>query len=123
VQFRRQQFCPNQISDTSSYAGGAISVQPGWFPGHAKALFYVNIGIQEEGMRAPPNYSHPVVPPFQITGPTNVQYSGQFCLPQVRMPANVSLEPGDNITIQVVEIAQHGAALYSVSLVAVKVVG
>ncbi|KAF7193322.1 Uncharacterized protein HII31_05301 [Pseudocercospora fuligena] len=93
--------------------GGAISVQPGWFPGHSKAFFYVNIGIQEEGQMAPPNYSHPVVPPFEVTGPSNSQYPGQFCLPQVRMPANVSLSPGQNITIQVIETAQHGAALYS----------
>ncbi|EME45288.1 hypothetical protein DOTSEDRAFT_71106 [Dothistroma septosporum NZE10] len=93
--------------------GGAVSVQPGWFPGHSKAFFYINIGIQEEGMQAPPNYSHPVVPVFQITGPSNTQYPGQFCLPQVRMPANLSLTEGTNITIQVVEAAQHGAALYS----------
>lgn len=96
------------------YQGGAVSVQPGWFPGHSKALFYVNIGIQEQGMQAPPNYSHPVVPVFQVTGPNNSEYGGQFCLPQVRMPANLSLAVGDNITIQVVETAQHGAALYSV---------
>jgi hypothetical protein len=36
--------------------GGALSFQPGWFPGHSKALIYVNIGIQEEGMKAPPNF-------------------------------------------------------------------
>lgn len=30
------------------------------------------------------------------------------------MPANVTLAVGQNITIQVIEIAQHGAALYSV---------
>ncbi|SMQ49277.1 unnamed protein product [Zymoseptoria tritici ST99CH_1A5] len=93
--------------------GGALSFQPGWFPGHSKALVYVNIGITEPNMQAPPNYSHPVVPPFQIVGPTNTYYNGQVCLPQVRMPANLSLQVGDNITIQVIETAQHGAALYS----------
>lgn len=95
--------------------GGAISVQPGWFAGHQKAFFYVNIGMSEN-MAAPPNYSHPVVHAFQLGGPNNSVYGGQFCLPQVRMPANVSLQVGDNITIQVIETAQHGAALYSVSL-------
>ena len=94
--------------------GGAVSVQPGWFPGHQKAFFYVNIGMSEN-MAAPPNYSHPVVHAFQVGGPNNSEYGGQFCLPQVRMPANVSLQVGDNITIQVIETAQHGAALYSVS--------
>lgn len=95
--------------------GGAVSIQPGWFPGHLKAFFYINIGINRPGETAPPNYSHPVVPPFQINGPSNLEYPGQFCLPQVPMPTNVSLSRGDNITIQVIETAQHGAALYSVS--------
>nr|POF07002.1 hypothetical protein CFP56_31626 [Quercus suber] len=97
------------------FKGGAVSVQPGWFPGHSKALFYMNIGIIEPGQLAPPNYSHPVVPPFQIVGPDNLQYDAQFCLPQVPMPANLSLQIGDNITLQVIETAQHGASLYSVS--------
>lgn len=97
-------------------SGGAVSIQPGWFPGHSKAFFYINIGIQEEGQEAPPNMSHPVIDaPFQITGPDNDMYGGQFCLPQLRMPAEVSLSVGQNITLQVVETAQHGAALYSVS--------
>ena len=96
--------------------GGALSIQPGWFPGHLKAFFYVNIGITRPGEMAPPNYSHPVVQPFEITGPSNLEYPGQFCLPQVPMPTNVSLSVGDNITIQVIETAQHGAALYSVRL-------
>lgn len=74
----------------------------------------MNIGIIESGMQAPPNYSHPVVGPLEVTGPNNTQYPGQFCYPQVRMPANITLSVGQNITIQVIEIAQHGAALYSV---------
>jgi len=89
-------------------------VQPGWFPGHSVAFIYVNIGIQGPGDLAPPNMSHNVVAPFQITGPSNVLYNGTFCLPQVPLPANTSLQVGDNITIQVVESAQHGAALYNV---------
>lgn len=96
--------------------GGGISIQPGWFPGHSRAMFYINIGIQEPGHRAPRNLSHPVHAPFEITGPNNDQYDGQFCIPQIGMPANLDLQVGDNITIQVVEHAQHGAALYSVSL-------
>ncbi len=95
--------------------GGAISIQPGWFQGHVKALFYVNMGINGPGESAPPNMSHILVPPFQINGPSNNEYPGQFCLPQVPMPVNVSLSVGDNVTLQVVEVAQHGAALYNVS--------
>lgn len=91
--------------------GGAISLQPGWFPGHSLALFYINMGFGNE----PLNYSHSMLPVFQITGPSNVQYNGSFCLPQVPLPANYTPKVGDNATIQVIETAQHGAALYNVS--------
>jgi hypothetical protein len=95
--------------------GGSLSIQPGWFPGHSFAMFYVNIGITEPGHLAPRNMSHPVVPPFQLVGPSNVEYPGQFCLTQIGMPKNLDLQVGTNITIQVIELAQHGAALYNVS--------
>lgn len=59
--------------------------------------------------------SHPMNPVFQIAGPTNEEYPGrQICIPQVGMPANLSLPVGTNATIQVVEAAKHGASLYSV---------
>ncbi|KAF2015581.1 hypothetical protein BU24DRAFT_180833 [Aaosphaeria arxii CBS 175.79] len=89
--------------------GGAISIQPGWFPGHSLAQFYINMGFGNE----PLNYSHAMLPVFQITGPANVQYNGSFCLPQVPLPANYTPSIGDNATIQVIELAQHGAALYN----------
>jgi hypothetical protein len=91
--------------------GGALSIQPGWFPGHALAMFYVNMGYGNE----PLNFSHTMLPVFQITGPSNQQYDGTFCLPQVPLPANYTPQVGDNATIQVIELAQHGAALYNVS--------
>lgn len=58
--------------------------------------------------------SHIAVPSFGIIGPSNNPYPGGICIPQVGMPANLSLQVGTNITIQVVEAAQHGAALYGV---------
>jgi hypothetical protein len=60
------------------------------------------------------NYSHNAVPVFQITGPSNQQYDGTFCLPQVPLPANYTPQVGDNATIQIIEVAQHGASLYNV---------
>ncbi|KAL8672984.1 MAG: hypothetical protein Q9168_002578 [Polycauliona sp. 1 TL-2023] len=89
--------------------GGAVGIQPGWFPGHASAFFYINLGIGP----IPDNYSFPMQPVFQITGPSNVQYDGSFCLPQVPLPANYTPKVGDHASIQVVETAQHGAALYN----------
>ncbi|KAL9022270.1 MAG: hypothetical protein Q9185_000512 [Variospora sp. 1 TL-2023] len=89
--------------------GGAVGVQPGWFPGHASAFFYINLGAGT----IPFNYSLPMLPVFQITGPSNQQYEGSWCLPQVPLPANFTANIGDNATIQIVETAQHGAALYN----------
>ncbi|CAI7604068.1 unnamed protein product [Penicillium glandicola] len=89
--------------------GGALAFQPGWFPGHETALIYVNLGFGE----LPENMSHPVVSPFQIVGPTNNPYPGTVCLPQVPLPANISVSPGDYATIQLVETAKHGAALFN----------
>jgi hypothetical protein len=84
-------------------SGGAIAIQPGWFPGHATAFFYINLGLGggggpdplngglQEVLGGPPNMSFPMVPVFQITGPSKGPYPGGFCLPQVPLPANVRL--------------------------------
>lgn len=97
--------------------GGAIAFQPGWFQGHATAFMYVNLGFGTDGPDGgPPNMSFPMVSPFQILGPSKNPYPGTVCLPEVPLPANTTVQPGDNATIQVVEIAVHGAALFSVSL-------
>jgi hypothetical protein len=90
--------------------GGAVSFQPGWFNGHQTAFIYINIGLGT----VPLNYSHPMVPVMQLTGPNNNMYPGTFCLPQIPLPANITYNIGDNATIQVIETAVHGAALYSV---------
>lgn len=98
--------------------GGAISLQPGWFQGHATAFFYMNMGFGTDGPdNGPPNMSFPLVPVFQIVGPSKAPWPGTFCLPQVPLPSGVPpVKAGDNATIQVVETAIHGAALYSVCL-------
>lgn len=93
-------------------SGGAVSLQPGWFPGHSSAQFYVNMGYGNE----PLNYSHVAVPVFNIIGPSNTQYNGTFCLPQIPLPTGYTPQVGENATIQVIELAQHGASLYNVSL-------
>jgi len=93
--------------------GGAVAFEPGWFSGHKTALIYINIGLGS----IPPNYSHIMQPVFQLILPTNDPYTGaSVCLPQVGLPANLSIKAGDNATIQIVEAAQHGAALFNVGL-------
>jgi hypothetical protein len=94
--------------------GGAIALQPGWFQGHATAFFYMNLGFGTNGPdNGPPNMSFPMVPVFQIVGPSKNPYPGTICLPQVPLPSGAVVNIGDNATIQVVETAIHGAALYS----------
>lgn len=92
-------------------SGGAVGIQPGWFMGHSSAFFYINLGAGT----IPINYSLPMQPVFEITGPNNQLYNGSFCLPQVPLPVNFTAVIGNNATIQVIETAQHGAALYNVS--------
>ncbi|KAH7358709.1 hypothetical protein B0T11DRAFT_330471 [Plectosphaerella cucumerina] len=94
--------------------GGAVAFQPGWFQGHATAEIYVNIGFGDAGPDGGPlNFSSPLTTPFQILGPSKNPYPGTVCLPQLAMPKNVTVKAGDNATIQVIELAMHGAALYS----------
>lgn len=90
--------------------GGAVGLQPGWFSGHSSAFFYINLGEGEN----PLNYSLPMVPVFQIKGPSNSLYNGSICLTQVPLPKDFNAVIGNNATIQVIETAQHGAALYNV---------
>ena len=92
--------------------GGAVGFEPGWFRGHANAFMYINLG---DG-NVPENYSLIMQPVFEITGPNNDFYNGSVCIPQVPLPANYTAKVGNNATIQVVEAAQHGAALYNVSI-------
>lgn len=90
-------------------------MQPGWFQGHQTAFMYINLGFGTDGPDGgPPNMSNPMVSPFQIIGPSANPYPGTICLPEVPLPANTTVQAGDNATIQVVEIAKHGAALFSV---------
>ncbi|KAH9905478.1 hypothetical protein F4778DRAFT_709744 [Xylariomycetidae sp. FL2044] len=94
--------------------GGAVAFQPGWFQGHNTAILYINLGFGTEGPDGgPANMSFPMINPFQLLGPSKGPYPGTVCLPQVPLPTNMTFNPGDNATIQVVEIAQHGAALFS----------
>lgn len=91
-------------------SGGALALQPGWFVGHAFALFYINLGVGTE----PLNMSLPMIPVFQLVGPSNEKYpNSQFCFPQVPLPLGYKPQVGDNATIQIIETAQHGAALYA----------
>ncbi|KAF4773539.1 hypothetical protein HER10_EVM0001508 [Colletotrichum scovillei] len=94
--------------------GGALAFQPGWFQGHAQAMMYANMGFGSDGPDGGPlNMSFPMVPVFQILGPSKNPYPGTVCLPQVPLPANTTVKAGDHATIQIVELAVHGAALFS----------
>lgn len=89
--------------------GGAIAFQPGWFQGHHSAFMYFNLGLGNN----PPNYTWIMTNGINLQGPTGAPYPGTFCLPQLPMPAGLKVNVGDNATIQVIETALHGAALFN----------
>ncbi|KAK9784505.1 putative FCH domain-containing protein [Seiridium cardinale] len=90
-------------------SGGAVAFQPGWFTGHEHALIYINVGFGA----IPTNYSVPLLPPFEIIGPSNNPYPGTVCQPFIPIPSGYDVKPGDLATIQVIEAAVHGAGMYS----------
>jgi hypothetical protein len=92
-----------------STLGGAVAFQPGWFQGHSSAQIFINMGFGTN----PPNMSNPMMNGVEIVGPTNEPYPGTWCFPHVPLPANRTVNVGDNATIQVIELAKHGAALYN----------
>lgn len=91
--------------------GGSISVMPGWNTGHPSAFFYVNMGYGTQ----PVSMTNVMLPVFQMTGPSRDPYPGSFCLTDVPLPVNATLKAGDNATIQIIQVALHGASLYNVS--------
>jgi len=94
--------------------GGAISIAPGLAPGFKNSFIYINIAKTEGNALAPGNFSHLAMPPLAITGKDDLNpWAGQFCLPQVPMPAGVQFNVGDSATIQVVQVAANGQAVYN----------
>jgi len=89
--------------------GGAFAFQPGWFPGHSTAFIYINMGFGT----SPPNMSNVIMNGVQLLGPTNNPFPGTWCFPQLPLPANATVKVGDNATLQIIETAKHGAALYN----------
>jgi hypothetical protein len=89
--------------------GGAVAFQPGWFQGHSSAFIYINMGFGT----IPPNMSNIILNGIEIIGPTNEPYPGTWCFPQLPLPANATVKVGDNATIQLIEAAKHGAALFN----------
>lgn len=89
--------------------GGALSIIPGWNAGHPTSFFYINMGYGT----APPNMTNIMVPVFQITAPSRDPFPGHFCLPDLPLPRNATVKVGDNATVQVIQVALHGASLYN----------
>lgn len=95
-------------------SGGTIAFQPGWFVGHLKGFLQANLGFGNTGPDGGPlDMTVPLVPRFAFLGPTNNPFPGTVCLPNVSLPGDAGVKAGDNATIQVVLMAQHGAAIMS----------
>lgn len=90
---------------------GAFAFQPGWFSGHLQNLMYINLCLGAE----PANCSLPMLPVFELRGPSNNPYPGTVCLPSVPLPEGIKPKKGDLASIQLVQTLKHGAPTYSVS--------
>ncbi len=73
---------------------------------HPWAITYVNLALGGDNTT---NFNISVVPGFNQTG------NGTFCWPTVNLPSGLNLANGANASIQVVQIAETGSALYNVS--------
>ncbi|KAL5614375.1 hypothetical protein BROUX41_004481 [Berkeleyomyces rouxiae] len=99
-----------------STSGGTIAFQPGWFSGHASAMLYVNIGLDSTGPDGGPmNFTNQLVLPFELQGPSNGPFPGTLCLPNVQVPEALGVRAGMNASLQIVELATHGASLFACS--------
>jgi len=83
--------------------GGSISTDLH----HPWTYLFVNLGLGT----TPPSFN------ISLTrNLLNVTGNGTFCLPQVTLPAGVSVSDGQNASIQVVTVGQSGSALYNVCI-------
>ncbi|KAA8896133.1 hypothetical protein FN846DRAFT_966288 [Sphaerosporella brunnea] len=80
-------------------SGGAIALTPT----HPWAQTYINLGLGSN------------VTGFNISlvGPFNQTSNGTFCLPEVKLPADLNVQEGTQASIQVVQLSHLGGALYN----------
>ncbi|KAH7020990.1 uncharacterized protein B0I36DRAFT_367453 [Microdochium trichocladiopsis] len=93
-----------------------LILEPGHQANHDWGMIWVNIGLGT----IPTNFTTQMMHEFSFTFPSDGVYDNQICLPEVTLPSAVrnlvssgQVKAGDNATIQVVESAKHGGALYS----------
>lgn len=84
-----------------SLTGFPVSVELG----HTESLFQVILAI---GTEAGDNFDTVILPTIQEFGP------GDFCLPNVIIPADLNITDGTNASIQVITNAHSGGGLYNV---------
>lgn len=73
---------------------------------HAWAYTFVNLGLGEGNTT---NFNITLVEGFNQTG------NGTFCFPKVTLPSGIRVENGSEASIQVIQVNEHGSALYNVS--------
>lgn len=101
-------------------SGGAIAFQPGHNAGHSTAFIYINMFVGNNNTLETGNYFNiSIKPVFQIVAPnnTNEAFDSTICFQSnyFTVPNTTVIEPGTNATIQIIELAKNGNALYSCS--------
>jgi hypothetical protein len=67
---------------------------------------FINLAI---GGSNTTNFNITLVEGFNQTG------NGTFCIPRVAIPPDTPVEDGTDASIQVIQVNEHGSALYNVS--------
>jgi hypothetical protein len=75
---------------------------------HPWAYTFVNLALGGDNTT---NFNITLVHGFNQTG------NGTFCFPKVVLPADLSVSNGTNASIQVVQVNEHGSALYNVGII------
>lgn len=82
--------------------GGSLLITPS----HSWSITFVNLGIGSDDTVI---FNISMIEGFNQTG------NGTFCFPKIPIPQGLGLTSGSNASIQVVQVNEHGSALYNVN--------
>ncbi|EEH10851.1 conserved hypothetical protein [Histoplasma capsulatum G186AR] len=80
--------------------GGSLLITPS----HSWSITFVNLGIGSDDTVI---FNISMIEGFNQTG------NGAFCFPKIPIPQGLGLTAGSNASIQVVQVNEHGSALYN----------
>jgi hypothetical protein len=101
--------------------GGAIAFKPSFLEGQPTAQIFINLGLGTDYINSDQlqlnNMNISMVSQLGIQGLSgSTPFSSTVCLPHVPLAASVNVKSGDLATIQLIQLAVNGDAMYSVDV-------